>query len=119
MESIVSILACLLFLLLSSLISYILLTKRKREAEKCAKLPPGSMGWPFIGETLQIYSQDPNVFFATKQKRFLLSLITIYNKSLYYNCTAIILLFANGGAIKFVDMERYSKHTYLAAHALC
>lgn len=88
MESIVSILACLLFLLLSSLISYILLTKRKREAEKCAKLPPGSMGWPFIGETLQIYSQDPNVFFATKQKRFLLSLITIYNKSLYYNCTA-------------------------------
>ncbi|KAH9695524.1 Abscisic acid 8'-hydroxylase 4 [Citrus sinensis] len=69
MESIVSTLACLLFLL-SSLISYILLTKLKREAEKCAKLPPGSMGWPFIGETLQIYSQDPNVFFATKQKRY-------------------------------------------------
>ncbi|KAH9656042.1 Abscisic acid 8'-hydroxylase 4 [Citrus sinensis] len=69
MESIVSNLACLLFLL-SSLISYILLTKLKREAEKCAKLPPGSMGWPFIGETLQIYSQDPNVFFATKQKRY-------------------------------------------------
>lgn len=69
MESIVSTLACLLFLL-SSLISFILLTKLKREAEKCAKLPPGSMGWPFIGETLQIYSQDPNVFFATKQKRY-------------------------------------------------
>ncbi|OVA15814.1 Cytochrome P450 [Macleaya cordata] len=34
------------------------------------KLPPGSMGWPYIGETLQLYSQDPNVFFATKQRRY-------------------------------------------------
>jgi len=28
------------------------------------------MGWPYIGETFQMYSQDPNVFFATKIKRF-------------------------------------------------
>ncbi|EXC17339.1 Abscisic acid 8'-hydroxylase 4 [Morus notabilis] len=28
------------------------------------------MGWPFIGETLQLYSQDPNILFATKQKRY-------------------------------------------------
>lgn len=28
------------------------------------------MGWPYIGETLQLYSLDPNVFFATKQKRY-------------------------------------------------
>lgn len=34
-------------------------------------LPPGSMGWPYIGETFQMYSQDPNVFFATKIKRFM------------------------------------------------
>nr|ABQ65856.1 abscisic acid 8'-hydroxylase [Glycine max] len=33
-------------------------------------LPPGSMGWPYIGETFQMYSQDPNVFFASKIKRF-------------------------------------------------
>ncbi|KAE8727442.1 Abscisic acid 8'-hydroxylase 1 [Hibiscus syriacus] len=33
-------------------------------------LPPGTMGWPYIGETFQLYSQDPNVFFASKQKRF-------------------------------------------------
>ncbi|KAK7383136.1 hypothetical protein VNO78_28807 [Psophocarpus tetragonolobus] len=35
-----------------------------------AKLPPGSMGWPYIGETLQLYSQDPNVYFSTKHKRY-------------------------------------------------
>ncbi|XP_052200829.1 abscisic acid 8'-hydroxylase CYP707A1-like [Diospyros lotus] len=34
------------------------------------KLPPGSMGWPYIGETLQLYSQDPNLFFAAKQRRY-------------------------------------------------
>ncbi|KAJ1289954.1 hypothetical protein BS78_02G204200 [Paspalum vaginatum] len=28
------------------------------------------MGWPYLGETLQLYSQDPNVFFASKQKRY-------------------------------------------------
>ncbi|KAL8107046.1 abscisic acid 8'-hydroxylase CYP707A2-like [Apium graveolens] len=34
------------------------------------KLPPGTMGWPYIGETFQLYSQDPNVFFASKVKKF-------------------------------------------------
>ncbi|KAL4325753.1 hypothetical protein GQ457_11G020290 [Hibiscus cannabinus] len=33
-------------------------------------LPPGTMGWPYIGETFQLYSQNPNVFFASKQKRY-------------------------------------------------
>ncbi|KAK7262812.1 hypothetical protein RJT34_30393 [Clitoria ternatea] len=33
-------------------------------------LPPGTMGWPYIGETFQMYSQDPNVFFSTKIKRY-------------------------------------------------
>jgi len=32
-------------------------------------LPPGSMGWPYIGETFQLYSQNPNVFFASKLKK--------------------------------------------------
>ncbi|GMI95697.1 cytochrome P450, family 707, subfamily A, polypeptide 1 [Hibiscus trionum] len=33
-------------------------------------LPPGTMGWPYIGETFHLYSQNPNVFFASKQKRY-------------------------------------------------
>ncbi|XAR69214.1 (+)-abscisic acid 8'-hydroxylase [Bertholletia excelsa] len=33
-------------------------------------LPPGSLGWPYIGETLQLYSQNPNLFFAAKVKKF-------------------------------------------------
>ncbi|CAN4112224.1 unnamed protein product [Withania somnifera] len=28
------------------------------------------MGWPYIGETLQLYSQDPSIFFANKQKSY-------------------------------------------------
>ncbi|CAN6487026.1 unnamed protein product [Victoria cruziana] len=39
---------------------------------RCNKLPlpPGSIGWPYVGETFQLYSQDPNVFFSQKQKRY-------------------------------------------------
>ncbi|GAA0166918.1 oxygenase [Lithospermum erythrorhizon] len=33
-------------------------------------LPPGTLGWPYIGETFQLYSQNPNLFFAAKVKKF-------------------------------------------------
>ncbi|KAH9739581.1 Abscisic acid 8'-hydroxylase 1 [Citrus sinensis] len=33
-------------------------------------LPPGTLGWPYIGETFELYSQNPNVFFASKVKRY-------------------------------------------------
>lgn len=48
---------------------FYVLRKKKTQPKHGAELPPGSMGWPYIGETLQLYSQDPNVFFAAKQKR--------------------------------------------------
>jgi (+)-abscisic acid 8'-hydroxylase len=41
-------------------------------------LPPGSMGYPYIGETFQMYSQDPSLFFANKIKRFNFNLHTFY-----------------------------------------
>ncbi|XP_042483551.1 abscisic acid 8'-hydroxylase 4 [Macadamia integrifolia] len=57
-------------LFLPTLLSCIFLRKHKRKSQQRARLPPGSMGWPYIGETLQLYTQDPNVFFAAKQKRY-------------------------------------------------
>nr|ABW81069.1 Cytp450-1 [Tarenaya spinosa] len=34
------------------------------------RLPPGSMGWPYVGETLRLYTENPNSFFASRQKRY-------------------------------------------------
>nr|XP_017234117.1 PREDICTED: abscisic acid 8'-hydroxylase 4-like isoform X2 [Daucus carota subsp. sativus] len=55
---------------LCTLLLYYLIKKAKIGQKHEAKLPPGSMGLPYFGETLQLYSQDPNVLFATKQKRY-------------------------------------------------
>lgn len=73
--------AVLLYVIVSSLLAlllYMLLLERnKRDGHNRTKLPPGSMGWPYIGETLQLYSQDPSVFFANKQKRYKHQFFTI------------------------------------------
>ncbi|KAL1831596.1 hypothetical protein ACET3Z_001247 [Daucus carota] len=56
---------------LSTLLLYCLTKKAKlKQQQKLLKLPPGTMGLPYFGETLQFYSQDPNVLFAAKQKRY-------------------------------------------------
>ncbi|TYK20204.1 abscisic acid 8'-hydroxylase 4-like [Cucumis melo var. makuwa] len=53
------------------LLWYISLKRDKKAAIRDGtKLPPGSLGWPYIGETLQLYSQHPDFFFAAKQKRY-------------------------------------------------
>jgi (+)-abscisic acid 8'-hydroxylase len=74
------ILVCtLIFLAIASYVQYARWHKGKgrrfgcgheKQASSSLKLPPGSMGWPYLGETLQLYSQDPNIFFASKQKRY-------------------------------------------------
>nr|CAD1827088.1 unnamed protein product [Ananas comosus var. bracteatus] len=51
-----------------ALVAFLFMKKHKRKPQENLKLPPGSMGWPYIGETLQLYSKDPNIFFASKQK---------------------------------------------------
>ncbi|KAL1217171.1 Abscisic acid 8'-hydroxylase 2 [Cardamine amara subsp. amara] len=43
------------------------LLHRKRQKRR---LPPGSMGWPYIGETLRLYTENPNSFFATRQNKY-------------------------------------------------
>ena len=73
------ILVCtLIFLAIASYVQYARWQKGKgrrfgdheKPSSSSLKLPPGSMGWPYLGETLQLYSQDPNIFFASKQKRY-------------------------------------------------
>ncbi|XP_008670237.1 abscisic acid 8'-hydroxylase 3 [Zea mays] len=72
------ILACtLIFVAIASYAQYARWQKGKgrlggheKASSSSSKLPPGSMGWPYLGDTLQLYSQDPNVFFASKQKRY-------------------------------------------------
>ncbi|KAJ1702796.1 hypothetical protein LUZ63_002575 [Rhynchospora breviuscula] len=45
--------------------------ENKTVTEKQLPLPPGTMGWPYIGETFQLYSaSDPKVFFNQKVKRY-------------------------------------------------
>ncbi|KAF8397461.1 hypothetical protein HHK36_016378 [Tetracentron sinense] len=61
-----------LFLLLIPLLlsSLLLLLLFQWLHSKNKRLPPGSMGWPFIGETLKLYTQNPNTFFSSRQKRY-------------------------------------------------
>ncbi|CAM8974228.1 unnamed protein product [Rhodiola kirilowii] len=74
----VSALAYLVLIILLSVFSYPCIKQRNKIKEKSnlrkvssdLQLPPGSMGLPYVGETLNLYSQDPNVFFAEKQKRY-------------------------------------------------
>ncbi|KAL3505199.1 hypothetical protein ACH5RR_035040 [Cinchona calisaya] len=72
--SLFTLLSCILVLRSKRVFSYIysLILKNKKVVVtwKTSKLPPGSMGWPYIGETLQLYSQDPNVFFTERQRRY-------------------------------------------------
>lgn len=56
--------------LVSALYFLIQLLRQSFSSDKLPHLPPGTMGWPYIGETFQLYSQDPNVFFASKQKKY-------------------------------------------------
>ncbi|CAN1191970.1 Abscisic acid 8'-hydroxylase CYP707A1 [Linum perenne] len=64
----------LIFIILTLSSAFYLLTKLKSHSDNKSRrinqLPPGSMGWPVVGETLQLYSQDPAIFFSSKQKRY-------------------------------------------------
>ncbi|RXI07164.1 hypothetical protein DVH24_026300 [Malus domestica] len=45
-------------------------SKGVRSRKPRANLPPGSMGWPYVGETMQLYSQNPNVFFSSRHNTY-------------------------------------------------
>ncbi|KAI3801501.1 hypothetical protein L1987_29607 [Smallanthus sonchifolius] len=66
-----SILPLVLFLFLLTLV-YNLIIRRShhRTPPRKLRLPPGSMGWPYIGETLKLYTENPNSFFSNREKRY-------------------------------------------------
>ncbi|XP_062194557.1 abscisic acid 8'-hydroxylase 3-like [Phragmites australis] len=75
--------------------------------QSALKLPPGSMGWPYLGETLQLYSQDPNVFFASKQKRY----GNIF-KTRLLGCPCVMLASPEAARFVLVTQAHLFKPTY-------
>ncbi|KAM7250625.1 hypothetical protein ACFE04_022508 [Oxalis oulophora] len=67
----ISSILCLSFfsILLIIVLNYLVKTFFSGSTNRKLPLPPGSLGYPYIGETFQLYSQDPNVFFASKVKK--------------------------------------------------
>ncbi|KAJ4745248.1 Abscisic acid 8'-hydroxylase 2 [Rhynchospora pubera] len=54
-----------------SFLFFLFMRKNHRRAKyNQLRLPPGYMGWPYVGETLQLYSQNPNLFFSSRIKRY-------------------------------------------------
>uniref|UniRef100_A0A0E0QK75 (+)-abscisic acid 8'-hydroxylase n=1 Tax=Oryza rufipogon TaxID=4529 RepID=A0A0E0QK75_ORYRU len=80
---------------------------RDWQKKKKLRLPPGSMGWPYVGETLQLYSQDPNVFFASKQKRY----GEIFKTNLL-GCPCVMLASPEAARFVLVSQARLFKPTY-------
>ncbi|XP_075487445.1 abscisic acid 8'-hydroxylase CYP707A2-like [Primulina tabacum] len=68
MESISLCFLMLVLVFLFSVLNYIFKVLKIGHVQ--LPLPPGTMGWPYIGETFQLYSQNPNVFFASKVKKY-------------------------------------------------
>ncbi|KAG8377611.1 hypothetical protein BUALT_Bualt08G0051000 [Buddleja alternifolia] len=97
------------FFFLLTLILYIfsLTYTNKNYHEKKSKLPPGSMGWPYVGETLQLYSRDPNLFLSTRQKRY----GEIF-KTHILGCPCIMLASPDAARFVLVAQSHLFKPTY-------
>nr|AYM55666.1 cytochrome p450 [Croton stellatopilosus] len=60
----------MMILILPLILCSFLLVLLQWQNSKDKRLPPGTMGWPYIGETLKLYTQNPNTFFSNRQKRY-------------------------------------------------
>ncbi|XP_062084993.1 abscisic acid 8'-hydroxylase 2 [Humulus lupulus] len=59
-----------MIVILFSTLLLLLLCLKWRQPRIHKRLPPGSMGWPYVGETLKLYTENPNSFFSHRQKRY-------------------------------------------------
>nr|QNS29973.1 cytochrome P450 [Nothapodytes nimmoniana] len=71
------------------------------------KLPPGSMGWPYIGETLKLYTENPNSFFSNRQKRY----GDIF-KTHILGCPCVMISSPEAARIVLVSQAHLFKPTY-------
>nr|AJO53641.1 ABA 8'-hydroxylase 3 [Pyrus pyrifolia] len=74
---------------------------------KHKRLPPGSMGWPYIGETLKLYTENPNSFFSTRQKRY----GNIF-KTHILGCPCVMITSPEAARVVLVSRAHLFKPTY-------
>ncbi|XP_039012764.1 abscisic acid 8'-hydroxylase 2-like isoform X2 [Hibiscus syriacus] len=74
---------------------------------KDKRLPPGSMGWPYIGETLKLYTENPNFFFANRQKRY-----GDVFKSHILGCPCVMISSPDAAKVVLVTKSHLFKPTY-------
>ncbi|XP_062194974.1 abscisic acid 8'-hydroxylase 2-like [Phragmites australis] len=75
--------------------------------QKKLMLPPGSLGLPYVGETLQLYSQNPNVFFASREKSY----GEIFKTHLL-GCSCVMLASPEAARVVLVTQAHLFKPTY-------
>ncbi|CAL1389490.1 unnamed protein product [Linum trigynum] len=86
----------------------IVVNNNNDDDEENPKLPPGKMGWPYLGETLQLYSQhDPNLFFATRKKSY----GDVFKTSIL-GCPCVMLASPDAARFVLVTAAHLFKPTY-------
>ncbi|EPS61772.1 hypothetical protein M569_13021, partial [Genlisea aurea] len=73
-------------------------------------LPPGTMGWPYVGETFQLYSHNPNTFFASKVKKY----GSIF-KSYILGCPCVMISSPETAKLVLVSKAHLFKPTFPAS----
>ncbi|XP_076906606.1 abscisic acid 8'-hydroxylase CYP707A2-like [Bidens hawaiensis] len=96
-----------LLLLLATLFLCIYAVHGRR---KNLPLPPGTLGWPYIGETFQLYSQNPNVFFASKVKKY----VSIF-KTHWLGCRCVMISSPAAAKLVLVTKAHLFKPTFPAS----
>ncbi|XP_011089493.1 abscisic acid 8'-hydroxylase 2 isoform X1 [Sesamum indicum] len=71
------------------------------------RLPPGSMGWPYVGETLKLYTQHPNTFFSVRRKRY----GNIF-KSHILGCPCVMIASPEAAKVVLVSKAHLFRPTY-------
>ncbi|KAL3616781.1 hypothetical protein CASFOL_039175 [Castilleja foliolosa] len=76
---------------------------RRRADGAAAKLPPGTFGWPFLGETIEFLFGKPDVFVGDRMKKFSPD---IFKTKILGEKTAVICG-PNGHKFLFMNEQKY------------